>query len=98
MSLPVGFRPAAWAEYVAAIAHYDGERPDLGSDFETEVQAVLGVISNTPDRYAVVARGIREAPLHRFPYSVFDRVRNQQLVVIAVFHQSRDPKEWQSRG
>lgn len=98
MSLPVVFRATAEAEYIGAIAYYEAQQPGLGSDFEAEVQAVLDTIANQPDRYPVAHRDTREAPVKRFPYCVYYRVRADRLVVLAVFHQSRDPAEWQSRA
>jgi plasmid stabilization system protein ParE len=98
VSLPVVFRPAAEAEYVGAVAWYEGQQPGLGSDFEAEVQTVLDTIANHPDRYPIAHSDTREAPVRRFPYCVYYRVRPDRLVVLAVFHQSRDPADWQGRA
>jgi plasmid stabilization system protein ParE len=88
----------AETEYLSAAAFYEAQKPGLGGDFEAEVQAVLDTIANQPDRYPIAHCGIREAPTQRFPYCVYYRVRSNQLVVLAVFHQSRDPSEWQGRS
>ncbi|MCE9565153.1 MAG: type II toxin-antitoxin system RelE/ParE family toxin [Planctomycetes bacterium] len=98
MSLPVVLRTVARAEYLGAIAYYESEQPGLGADFESAVQIVLDVIANTPERYPIARRDIREAPTQRFPFCVYYRVRKDRVVVIAVFHQSRDPAEWQARS
>jgi plasmid stabilization system protein ParE len=98
VSLPFVFRPAAEAEYLGAVAWYEAQQPGLGSDFEAEVQAVIDTIANQPDRYPAVHRDTREAPVKRFPYCVYYRVRSDRLVVLAVFHQSRDPADWQVRA
>jgi len=66
--------------------------------FGAEVQAVLDTIAGRPDRYPVVVRDVREAPVARFPYCVYYRVRPGRVVVISVFHTSRDPAVWQSRS
>lgn len=58
----------------------------------------MGEIANQPDLYPVAARDIREAPVRGFPYCVYYRVRAGRLVVLAVFHQSRNPTDWQSRS
>ena len=36
--------------------------------------------------------------LRRFPYGVFYLSENEKIVVIACFHASRDPKQWQDRA
>jgi plasmid stabilization system protein ParE len=98
VSRPLVFRRVARSEYTRSIKWYEDQRPGLGTEFEAEVNAVLTAIADHPDRYAVADGDVREAPVHRFPYSVFYRVRGDRVIVLAVFHQSRDPSAWQSRS
>ena len=97
MNLPIEFRRTAKAEYDDASLWYDTERTGLGSVFEAAVQAVLSIIAGQPDRYPIAERDIREADVLGFPYCVYYRVRSERIIVVAVFHQSRDPAEWKSR-
>ena len=98
MTLSVAFRPTASAEYEEAAAWYNAQQTGLGAAFEAEVQFVLDIIAGQPDRYPIAVRDIREAPIGRFPFCVYYRVRAGRIVVTAVYHQSRDPVGWQSRG
>jgi plasmid stabilization system protein ParE len=98
MTLPLVLRGAAQDEYDQAAVWYEGQRTGLGTEFETEVQAVLDTIVGQPDRYPVVLGDVREAPVNRFPYCVYYRIRPGRIVVISVFHTSRDPTIWQSRN
>ena len=98
MTLPISFRAVARAEYDAAIAWYDQARNGLGSEFEAEVQAVLDVASATPSRYAIADGDVREAAVSGFPYCVYYRVRSRKLIILAVYHQSRDPSGWRGRA
>jgi plasmid stabilization system protein ParE len=97
MSLPLVFRSAAQLELDAAALWYETQQAGLGSDFVTEVQKVLDAIANPPLRYPLVAKDTREGPVRRFPFCVYYRVRPDRVVVIAVFHTSRNPSIWQSR-
>jgi len=97
MKLPISFRAIARDEYNLAITWYEGARSGLGSDFETEVEAGLHEIAAKPDRYPIADRDVCEAPMRGFPYCVYYRVRSNMLIVVAVFHQSRDPDELQTR-
>ncbi len=54
--------------------------------------------SAQPDRYPIVARDVREAPVPRFPYCIYYRVKLDRVVVIAVVHTARDPSVWQGRA
>jgi plasmid stabilization system protein ParE len=98
MSVPVVLRPLAQDEAYEAARWYEGKRSGLGLDFLTELQRVLDLLSGQPDRYPVVLGDTREAPLARFPYCVYYRVRPGRVVVTAVFHTSRDPSVWQGRS
>lgn len=97
MSLPLVLRPVAQAEFDAAATWYEGQRHGLGGDFVSEVQQVLDTIAGQPDRYPVVAGNVREASVNRFPYCVYYRVKPDRVVVIAVYHTSRDPSIWKNR-
>jgi hypothetical protein len=81
-----------------ASARYDSERTGLGAEFEFEVQAVLERIREHSDRYPIAVRDIRFAIARRFPFSVYYRIRRSHIDVLSIFHESRDPAEWQSRS
>jgi plasmid stabilization system protein ParE len=97
MSLPLVFRSAAQAEFDDAAAWYESQRPGLGGDFVAQVQQVLDTIAGQPDRYSIASGDVREAPVSRFPDCVYYRVKSNRVVIIAVFHTSRDPSVWQGR-
>jgi plasmid stabilization system protein ParE len=92
------FRPLAEEEYLRAREFYEQALAGLGDDFEDEVEAVLNAISQQPDRYPLALRDVREAATRRFPYCIYYRARGSRIIVLAVFHQSRNPDEWQSRN
>lgn len=50
-----------------------------------------------PLRYPIVERDVHEAPVKNFPYCIYYRIRKNLLIVIAVYHQARDPLGWQQR-
>ncbi|SRR5260370_14926503 len=98
MSLSLVFRNAAQAEFDGAALWYEARCAGLGTHFVAEVQRVLDTIMNQPDRYPVVYGDVREAAVRRFPYCVYYRAKADRVVVIAVFHTSRDPAVWQARS
>ena len=97
MSLPVVLRDEAQAEFDQAFDWYDARRPGLGTEFLTEVQRVFDRIAANPLLHRVVFADIRKGVVRRFPFCVFYRPHPDRVEVIAVFHTSRDPSEWQSR-
>jgi plasmid stabilization system protein ParE len=98
MSLPVVLRRAARAEFDEAYDWYEQRRPGLGDDFASSIRDVFNGIAANPSLHGVVLRDIRKAVVRRFPYCVYYRVKPTRLVVISVFHTSRDPRIWQSRS
>lgn len=98
MSLPIVLRVAAQDEADEAARWYEGQKPGLSADFVAELQRVFDIVSGQPNRYPVAAGDTREAPLSRFPYCVYYRVRPGRVVVTAVFHTACDPSIWQSQS
>lgn len=97
MSRPILLRKVARAEYDAAGDWYEAQREGLGVRFTASVQDVFDRISLNPKMHGIVLRDIRKAVVHRFPYCVYYRERADAVVVIAVFHSSRNPTIWQKR-
>ncbi len=97
MKLPIIFRPIAQGEFDEAMLWYEEQRPGLGDEFVAELERTIDSIANQPDRYPVVRGDVREAIVSRFPYCVYYRVKPDRVVIVAVFHGSRDPAGWQSR-
>jgi toxin ParE1/3/4 len=59
---------------------------------------VLRRIAAQPRLHAAVYQDVRKAVVSRFPYIVLYREEPGEVVVISVFHTSRDPSEWQLRA
>lgn len=85
MSLPLVFRAVAQAEFDGTAVRYEARRAGLGADFVAEVQRVLDRIANQPDRYPIIFRDVREAPVRKFPFCVYYRSKGNRVVVLAVF-------------
>lgn len=97
MSLRVVVRVAARHDVEEAATWYEEQCQGLGEEFLREIDETVRRASTHPDRYPLVLADVRKAVARRFPYSVFFRVRNECLVILAVFHGRRDPTIWQTR-
>lgn len=95
--LPLYFLDEAETELEEAQAWYEARSPGLGQAFVTSIQASIERIRRSPFRHPAVDHEVRRALTRRFPYAIFYLVDEDQVVVIAVFHSSRDPKEWKAR-
>jgi plasmid stabilization system protein ParE len=90
-------RPDAAADIEEAHSWYESQRPGLGDEFLDAILVVFELLLERPRRYRVVHRDTRRANLRRFPFGVFYRIVDADVVVIACFHASRDPRRWRGR-
>lgn len=98
MSPPVVLRRKAAEELLAACDYLEAQREGLSIRLIVEIRHVIDRISTHPELHGVVLKDIRRAAVRRFPYSIFYRVTSTRIDVLAVFHDSRDPSEWQRRA
>lgn len=98
MSLPITFHRAASAEFIAASAWYESKRVGLALEFMVEIDRCVSLASAHPFQFAAVREDIRRVVANRFPYCVYFRVEKHRIVVLAVFHGSRDPAIWLDRA
>jgi plasmid stabilization system protein ParE len=97
VNLPIVLLPEAQAEFDQGVDWYEQQRPGLGQDFIDSIRDVTNRISATPEAHAITYKDVRQAVVRRFPYNVLYRVETDRIVVVAVFHTSRNPKDWQGR-
>jgi len=90
-------RPAAAADIAEAFEWYESRRVGLGVEFVRSMDAALESLRRAPSANPIVHRDVRRALLRRFPYGVFYRVIRDEILVVACFHGSRDPRRWQGR-
>ena len=97
MNRRIVFRPQAELEVVDAWHWYRVRRAETGQAFVDEFNRCIDRISATPETFPKMEGEIRRALLRRFPYGIFYRVTDEELVVVACFHVRRDPAAWRGR-
>jgi plasmid stabilization system protein ParE len=90
-------RPLAEADLADATKWYEVERAGLSARFLNDIDRTLARIGEHPFQFPAVSDGIHRALLHTFPYAVYFRPSDDVVVVLAVLHQSRNPKVWRGR-
>ncbi len=80
-----------------AVGWYEDQRAGLGAELLIELDAVMQRILQTPLQFPEIKETVRRALLHRFPYSVYFKVGDETLDVIAILHQQRNPRTWEQR-
>lgn len=91
------FRQEARAEFLAAIAWYEAERPGLGGRLNAEVERLLARVLESPQQFPEIDPGVRRGLVRSFPYGIFFAAFAEEILVLAVLHLHRDPALWKDR-
>lgn len=102
MSRRVRLEPEAEAELYAAAAHYDRQVRGLGKDFVSATRSVRRRLGRWPNGGSFVdgvdsALGVRRVPVPRFPYQIVYVRVGDDVHVIAVAYDGREPAYWSDR-
>lgn len=84
-------------EMTEAAVFYEAASPRLGSDFLDDVQRVIALIRGQPSIGWNTGQGLRRMLLHKFPFSLIYASGAEEIVIVAVAHQSRRPDYWKER-
>ena len=90
-------RPAAAADIDEAFVWYQRQRLGLGVEFLDAVGAALQSLAEHPLQNPVIHRNSRRLLLRRFPYGLYYRVYEENIVVVACMHGRRAPSKWKRR-
>ena len=98
MKLRVVITSPARPEIAEAVRRYEEQRPSYGVRFWLEFKILAKRLKQFPELYQRYGkRGVRKAPMHKFPYLVYYRVTPEELRVLGVVHGAMDPKTAQAR-
>lgn len=90
--------PPALAELQDAADHYALQSGiNLGVDFVAEFERVANLLLIKP-QLGAPAHGVRRYFMNKFPYSVVYKVTADELRILAVAHQRRQPGYWRGRN
>jgi plasmid stabilization system protein ParE len=92
------FRSAAEYELKEAYEWYEEREGGLGTEFIRPVEVCVQTIRRYPEIFPTVHNKVRQGVVRRFPYSILYLVTPGKIVVISVFHSSRDPTIWKRRA
>jgi plasmid stabilization system protein ParE len=80
-----------------AVAWYASQAPGLGDAFLAETLKTLELITQHPLAWHRLSLQTRRCRLRRFPYSVVYIPMVDEILVIAIAHQRREPAYWLER-
>ena len=95
--MQIRFVPEANAELAEARLWYRLQRDGLDIELMRRIDETLDRINDAPRRFPRVHRQLRRAIVRQFPFAIFYAVTDDEILVFAVFHSKRDPKQLTSR-
>ena len=100
MSRDVRIDSSASDELAAAVRWYEEQRPGLGRELLTAVDAAIELIGQQPyiGTAAYPDPQRRRAVVQRFPYQLVYQIADAEIVVVAIAHLKRRPGYWKHRG
>jgi plasmid stabilization system protein ParE len=90
-------QPDAASDILEAAKWYDNNLKGLGGSFLDSVDSAINSVQQNPDAYPKVYKELRRILLKKFPFGIFYLVEENKIVIVAVFHASRNPKQWKGR-
>ena len=89
--------PEAEIELIEAAQWYKEQSFGLDYEFIRCIDEAIVRISRTPLMFPVVHSSKRRVLVKRFPYSIMFDVLEDEILIYAIFHFSRNPKRWKRR-
>jgi plasmid stabilization system protein ParE len=86
--------PKAEYDLRSAFLWYEEKSTGLGIRFEVEVDDCIKSIAQNPYKFQKRYKQVRLAFLSSFPFGVHYTIREQLVLIVAVFHTSLDPNKW----
>lgn len=95
--MKVRFLKPAQSELDDAVAWYDSQSRNLGTQFLDDLDRTVRRIVAYPLANAKIEEELRRCLLSRFPYGIIYGIDSATVIVIAVAHLHREPRYWINR-
>lgn len=93
MSYNLIIKEEADLDIITSYLWYEEQRIGLGEEFLEEIEEYLKIISINPYLYEIKYKEQRTAVIKRFPFVIVYEIEATEIIVYAVFHTSRNPKD-----
>jgi plasmid stabilization system protein ParE len=90
-------RRVAEKEFDGSIAWYEREREGLGQRFRATIEEYFQRIADNPEWFPEVRGEVRRAVVRRFPFVSHFLIEKERIVILSVFHISREPEQLKYR-
>lgn len=85
---------AALEDIRQAYLWYEEEKPGLGKILEDYLSKAIEDIKKNPLKIQKRYNSIRVYFLRKFPFGIHFSIEQKEILILAVFHTSKDPQKW----
>ncbi len=93
----VVLRPEAEQELLEAQAWYESKARGLGFEFARAAEVAVATALRNPFGHFRIGENYRRVLFRKFPYTLIYLPAPDELLVVAFFHQHREPNAWFER-
>jgi plasmid stabilization system protein ParE len=93
----VSLHPKARVEVIEARNWYYDRSPLSSVAFSHAVDGAISRIRESPNSFPIADHATTKFVLQRFPFNIFYRIGEIEIVIVAVAHQRRKPGYWSDR-
>ena len=91
------FHPEAVVELNQAVEYYEDCAKGLGLDFAIEINSTIERILSHPQAWAILKDDVRRCLVRRFPYGILYSIESEEILILAVMNQHKEPEYWKNR-
>ncbi len=88
----------AKVEITDAYYWYELQQPDLGEKLLEVLDDCFESITSNPKKFPKKLKNMRLAVIKDFPYVVVFEIKQNEIIIYAFFHTSRNPIKWKQRS
>ena len=88
---------SAQTELDEGIDWYEEQLSGLGDEFLNEILQTIKRIRVNPYGWTEFSKLTRRCLVHKFPYGIIYQIRENELLILAIAHQHREPDYWKDR-
>lgn len=85
-------RPESYEDLKESFQWYSNRSNILGLEFIKEIEECFRKIRSNPFSCQKIKKTLRRALIKKFPYGIFYKIDEDEIIVFAIFHLSRNPK------
>jgi plasmid stabilization system protein ParE len=87
--------PTAQAEFEASVLWYKERSIKAAANFVSAVHSAIDLICQAPFRWKQEYRDFRSLGLRKYPFTIMYTIddQNSEVLIMAIYHQKRNPKK-----